>query len=116
MTESTDTAPRRGQSLRGRPVQEICTPVNEGNCPLRDEGEAVASGLRLTLWSYNRDRDPLESAACPLSKCMTTPSARAEEAAFFFMRAATPPSQEGNRTLPLSRVPNRQVRDSQVPR
>jgi hypothetical protein len=42
MTESTDTAPLRGQSLRGRPVHETCTPVNEGNQPLRDEGEAVA--------------------------------------------------------------------------
>ena len=42
MTESLDTAPLRGQSLRGRPVHEICMPVNEGNRPLRDEGEAVA--------------------------------------------------------------------------
>jgi hypothetical protein len=42
MTESRATAPPRGQSLRGRPVHETCTPVNEGNRPLRDEGEAVA--------------------------------------------------------------------------
>src|SRR5437660_971138 len=42
MTESCHTAPLRGQSLRGRPVHEICTPVNEGNRPLCDEGEAAA--------------------------------------------------------------------------
>src|SRR5205823_7821362 len=42
MTASIDAAPLRGQSLRGRPVHEICTPVNEGNQPLRDEGAAAA--------------------------------------------------------------------------
>jgi len=31
MTESTASVPPRGQSLRGRPVHEICTPVNVGN-------------------------------------------------------------------------------------
>src|SRR4029453_11257685 len=42
MTESFGSGPRQGQSLRGRPVHEICMPVNEGNCPLCDEGEAAA--------------------------------------------------------------------------
>src|SRR5437879_13042398 len=42
MTASIDTAPLRGQSLRGRPVHETCTPVNQGNQLLRDEGEAAA--------------------------------------------------------------------------
>ena len=42
MTESTVTAPLRGQSLRGRPVHATCTPVNAGNQPRCDEGEAAA--------------------------------------------------------------------------
>ena len=54
MTESFGLAPLQGQSLRGRPVQEICTPVNEGNCPLRDEGEAVASASALPSGCQSR--------------------------------------------------------------
>ena len=38
-----------GQSLWGRPVLEKGTPVNEGNQPLRDNGEGLAFGLPLTL-------------------------------------------------------------------
>ena len=37
-----------GQSLWGRPVLEKGTPVNEGNQPLRDNGEGLAFGLPLT--------------------------------------------------------------------
>jgi hypothetical protein len=47
MTESIDTAPLRGQSLRGRPVHEICTPVNQGNQLLlrRRGGGGLATAL-----------------------------------------------------------------------
>jgi len=47
MTESLDTAPLRGQSLRGRPVHEICMPVNQGNQPLprRRGGGGMATAL-----------------------------------------------------------------------
>src|SRR3990172_3254681 len=43
----------------GRPVLEKGTPVNEGNQPLRDNGEAVANGHCLTLWnSLSPGRQP----------------------------------------------------------
>src|SRR5438552_17413461 len=47
MTESIDTAPLRGQSLRGRPVHEICTPVNQGTQLLlrRRGGGGLATAL-----------------------------------------------------------------------
>src|SRR5437879_8342546 len=47
MTASIDTAPLRGQSLRGRPVHETCTPVNQGNQLLlrRRGGGGLATAL-----------------------------------------------------------------------
>jgi len=47
MTASFDTAPLRGQSLRGRPVHERCMPVNQGNQPLlrRRGGGGLATAL-----------------------------------------------------------------------
>ena len=39
----------QGNHYWGRPVLEKGTPVNEGNQPLRDNGEAVANGHCLTL-------------------------------------------------------------------
>src|SRR5437867_7885592 len=42
-------APRLGQSLGGRPLLEKGTPVNEGNQPLCDNGEAVAPPLPYPL-------------------------------------------------------------------
>ena len=38
------------QSLGGRPVTEIVTPVNMGNCPHCDYGEGVAQRLPLTRY------------------------------------------------------------------
>jgi hypothetical protein len=39
--------PRPGQSLGGRPVTEIVTPVNMGNQPHCDNGEGVAAASPL---------------------------------------------------------------------
>jgi len=57
--------PRPGQSLGGRPVTEIVTPVNMGNQPHCDNGEGVApasplpSRLTIRAWFAARFHRPL---------------------------------------------------------
>src|SRR5262245_21200981 len=98
MTESRATAPLPGQSLRGRPVHERCTPVNEGNRPLRDEGEAVACPPPYPLVSnlqQNKVRyaDIYKEAATFL---LTTPSAPLRHGTFLLRRSHPSLKTEGN--------------------
>src|SRR5438094_10667471 len=91
MTASFDTAPLRGQSLRGRPVHERCMPVNQGNQPLlrRRGGGGLATAL--PSGQFEKTFRPKDFAD------LTTPSARTNVASRHFLdRAGTPPFQGGD--------------------
>src|SRR5438477_12082593 len=85
MIESLDTAPLRGQSLRGRPVRETCMPVNQGNQPLlrRRGGGGLATALPSGSFNFRNDNRWLER---------TTPSARAKVASQLSLDPRSHPS------------------------
>src|SRR5438309_11499165 len=103
MTESIDTAPLRGQSLRGRPVHEICTPVNQGNqLLLRRRGggglaTALPSGRSQTMFSE------CESRTLLVSDHPVWPASVASH--HFINGAATPPLQGGECAWPINTSP-----------
>ncbi len=91
MTASFDTAPLRGQSLRGRPVHERCMPVNQGNQPLlRRRG---GGGLATALPSGQTGEifRPEEFRRTDHPVCGASEASR-----LFINAAATPPFKEGN--------------------
>src|SRR5207237_945786 len=87
MTASFDTAPLRGQSLRGRPVHERCMPVNKGNQPLlrRRGGGGLATALTSGKFGAMLRTDDF-------AELTTTSDTRANEAIFRWLggRDGTP--------------------------
>ena len=90
MTASFDTAPLRGQSLRGRPVHERCMPVNQGNQPLlrRRGGGGLATAL--PSGQIGEIFRPEEFRRTDHPVCGASEASR-----LFVNAAATPPFQGG---------------------